>query len=307
MVKYANLRRKLASLGRQSRTSLRAFGPIMNSMYGKKTQRRIVRRRNVLRARPARFAMSKNVYRKNRAISSAMSRLAETKLLSVASINEVAPKAIQLGAIAYYSSFIMCDIPPGWDGNFNNLGGIQNSQGLGGNNRIGDYIYLKKTHLALQIDVNETSNYTGPMEYRMIVAKAKTGVLPVGYTYTPSTTLFLNNVGQPIGHGSPGVNGSDLMLQPINRRDWVVHSDRKFTLSSPDTGGGGMNYFYPSRKTCYLDLPYYAKTRINSSTNLPEDLDTHYIVMLYASCIGKDRSASDWEVSVRGTTSISDP
>ena len=298
---YAAMRRRLATLGRQSKRTLKGFKPIVDAMRRQ--------RRNVVsvRAPPvARFAFSQRRYRKNKRNSKALSSLAETKLLATTQFNEIVPKAIQTGAIAYYSSYIMCDRPPGWDPQFNNLAGIQTVQGLGGNNRIGDYVYFKKTHVNFQIDINETSSYTGPIEFRMICAKARTGVLPVGYTYTPSTTLFLNNVGAPIGHATSGVNGMDLMLQPLNRRDWVVHSDKRFTLSSPDTAGGGMNYFYPSRKNVLLNLPYYAKTRINSSSGFPEDLDTHYIVMIYASSIGKDRVASDWEVSVRGTTSFSD-
>lgn len=267
-------------------------------------------RRNLRRRRgrkPARFDVSRSVYRKNKRVSSMMSRMSETKLIPTIPFNETAPKTIQTGAIAYYAPFIMCNVPAGWDTNFNNLAGIQTAQGLGGSgNRVGDYIYLKKTHVNFQIDINETNAYQPPVEFRMIVAKAKMAVLPAGFTYTPSTTLFLNQVGFPVGHTTSGINGMDLMLQPLNKRDFVIHTDKKFTLSSPSTGGAGMNYYYPSRKNCIVNLPYYSKTRISTSTNLPEDLDTHYFVIFYASAIGKDRPASNWEVSVRGTTSYTD-
>ena len=258
--------------------------------------------------KPARFAVSTGKYRRNKALSSKMSSMSETKLISLSQMRNVVPLAIQGGVNvkAYYSSYILTSLPPGWDPYMNNLGGIQTTQGLGGHNRIGDYIYLKKTHMVFQIDMNETSNYTAPIEFRFIVAKARTGVLPVGYTYTPKTTLFLKEDGSPQGHGTSGIDGTDLMLQPLNKRDWVIYKDHKFTLTTPDTAGGGMNYFYPSRKNIFLNLPHYAKTRINTSTNLPEDLDTHYVVMIYASSIGKDRPADDWEVSVRGTTSFTD-
>lgn len=278
---FRNMRKKLAAKGRAIRG----------------------RRR---RAPPARFNFSKKRYNSNKALSKKASQMSETKLIACTQFEEKAPKAIQTGAIAYYSSYIMTNVPPGWDGNFNNLGGIATAQGTGGNNRVGDYIYLKKSHVNFQIDINETSGFTAPIEFRMIVAKARTGVLPVGYTYTPSTTLFLNTVGFPIGHATSGVTGTDLMLQPVNKRDWTVFKDMKFTLSSPDTAGGGMNYFYPSRKNVLLNLPYYGKCRVNTSTGLPEDLDTHYIIMIYGSSVGKDRSAADWEVSTRGTTSFTD-
>ena len=263
-------------------------------------------RRRYRRKRPARFAVSRAVYRKNKKISGRMSRLSETKLIATTPYNENAPKTIQTGAIAYYSPYIMTNLPPGWDSNFNVLNGIQTTQGLGGSNRVGDYVYFKKTHLAFQIDINETSTYQPPVEFRMIVAKPKGAVLPAGFTYTPSTTLFLSNTGTPIGHTTAGINGMDLMLQPLNKRDFVIHTDKKFTLSSPSTGGAGMQYYYPSRKNCLVNLPYYGKTRINTANGLPEDLDTHYFIIFYASAIGKDRPASNWEVSVRGTTSFMD-
>lgn len=263
---------------------------------------RFVRRRRY----PARFANSKATYNLNRRVSAIMNKMSETKLLQTQPFNESTPTAIQTAAIAYYWSGVMQSIPSGWDTSLHNLAGIVTTQGLGGFNRIGDYVYYKKTHLALQVDVNETSDFTAPVEFRFIIAKARQANTPAGVTDTPQTSLFLSNLGAPTGHAVSGVNGADLMLQPLNKRDWVIHRDQKFTLTTPTTGGGGMNFYYKSRKNLFVDLKYFAKTRVHPTTNQPEDLDAHYLVYLYASAIGKDRKADNWEVSVRGTTSFTD-
>lgn len=264
---------------------------------------RFVRRRRY----PARFAGSKATYNLNRRVSSIMNKMSENKLLQTQPFNESTPAAIQTAAIAYYWSAVMQSIPTGWDTSLHNLAGIVTTQGLGGFNRIGDYIYLKKTHLAFQIDINETSaEYVPPIEFRFIIVKARQSNQPAGLTDAPQTTLFLNNLGGTVGHATSGFNGADLMLQPLNKRDWVVYRDQKFTLSSPSTSGGGMNSFYKSRKNLFVDLKYYGKTRIHPGSNIPEDLDCHYLMVLYASSIGKDRKADSWEVSCRGTTSFTD-
>ena len=104
---------------------------------------RFVRRRRY----PARFANSKYTYNLNRRVSRIMNKMSETKLLQTQPFNESTPTAIQTAAIAYYWSGVMQSIPSGWDTSLHNLAGIVTTQGLGGFNRIGDYVYYKKTHL----------------------------------------------------------------------------------------------------------------------------------------------------------------
>jgi hypothetical protein len=114
-------------------------------------------------------------------------------------------------------------------------------------------------------------------------------------------------MGGPQGYFTSGVTGMDMINQLINKRDWVVHTDKRFTLSSPDEiTQSGYSGKYPCRKTWSVNLPYYAKTRIAPVTDALEDFDTHYLMLLFASSIGKDIVASNWEVSTRGTTSFTD-
>ena len=258
------------------------FKPLPSKIFIRPmNKRRFLRKKRKGRKYPARFNASKRTYNLNRAVAKAMNRMSENKLLMTQPFNESTPVAIQVGAIAYYWGGVIQSIPPGWDTSLHNLSGIVTTQGFGGNNRIGDYVYYKKTHLAFQIDMNASSEFDSPTQFRFIVVKQRGATLPAGVTDTPQTSLFLNNLGGPTGHSITGINGMDLMMQPLNKRDWVVHTDRKFTLSAGNAAGGGFNFKYPSRKDIMVDLKYYAKTRIHPTTNTPEDLDAHYLVYIY--------------------------
>jgi hypothetical protein len=169
------------------------------------------------RRMPARFNPSRSRFVRNKILSKQMSQMSETKLRPVQPFNELAGIPIQTGAIAYYQGFVMQDLPSGWDSSLSVLGGIKMAQGLTAQERIGDYVYFKKTHLSLQVDMNESSTILPPVEFRCIVVKARASNIPAGLTDTPQTSLFLNTIGAPEGYATSGVNGADLMLQPIFR------------------------------------------------------------------------------------------
>jgi len=236
--------------------------------------------------------------------------LAETKLLPTTVYNETPGIPIVTGALACYKGFVLQSIPTGWDSNLLTLSGIDVAQGVTGSTRIGNYVFYKRTHLSLQVDMNSLVYQAPPIEFRFVVAKSRQAVMPAGSTDQPQYTLFLDPVGSQIGYQTTGFNGADMMLQPLNKRDWVIFRDQKFTLSSPmmtDSDGGGVGYSgkYACRKNLRVNLNHFRKTRLSSS-NLPQDYDAHYLVYIFASCIGKDHVASNWEVSTRGTTSFMD-
>ena len=275
-----------------------------------------LRKRKSLRKRSgttiARFASSRFKYRKARRFSRMAGPTTETKLIPINHQDEIAAIPIQLGAQAHYRGFIMQSIPALWDNNLLSLGGIITQQGSSGVNRIGNYVYFKKTHITMEVQCNYITNGgRPPVEFRVVVCKAKMSAVPAGNTVLPQTALFLNEGGAPIGYQTSNVNGSDLMLQPLNRREWVIKTDKKFTLSHPfktDSDGGQVGYsgFYPVKKTFAMNLGYYKKTRINTGTNTPEDLDTRWLVFVFAASVGRDTSADSWEINMRGTTSFTD-
>jgi len=259
----------------------------------------------------ARFAQSKSRAFRSRKFSRKQTLTTETKLIPLVQKNEVNPGPIQTGAKAYYLAFIVGARPSAWDTSIMPLGGILTTQGVGGANRIGNFLYYQRTALRMQIDMDFNANSQPPVQFRMVVVKVRGQTQPAGITDPPQTTLFLSETGGHVGYQTTGFTGMDLMSAPLNRRDWVVFKDEKFTLSSPmrtDSNGGYAGYSgkYPNRKDVSLSLPYYKNTRISDISNLPEDLDTSYVVYLFASGIGKDFNANNWEVSTRGSTFFSD-
>lgn len=277
-------------------------------------RRRVVPRRNkfaVLRRGLTKFARTAASRRGiARAISqSTRNVLSETKLRQLNPGNEIIPEAIQTGALVYKKGFVLQNIPNLWDPTLYDMGGIDVASGVDGNQRVGNYVFYKKTTANFQIDMNFVTAARPPAEFRMIVCKAKQSAQPAGTTDLPQNSLFLNNVGAQIGYQTGGVTGMDIMLQPLNRRDWVIFKDTKFTLSHPlrtDSDGGQVGYSgkYPCRKNVRLGLNHFKKSRLVGDT--PQDYDAHYLVYIFASAIGKDLPANGWEVSLRGTTSYSD-
>lgn len=284
-------------------------------------------RKRVMRRRPpqARFNVSKKQYSMNKAISRAMSRMSETKLIACNNINGGAANGTPYKSIgsgtsptAYTWSGILQSIPLNWDASANNLGGITIAEGTGSNQRIGNYVYLKKTHLNFQVDALMSTENQPVLQFRLIVAKSRQATQPAGTTSYPQNTLFIDSIGTEQGHSSTGntaMNTFEVMNNPLNKRDWVVLKDRRFFLAQPvnipnvsGATGVGYNQKYPSRKNFRLDLPHYCKTRTTAS-GAPVDYDAHYIVYLYATAVGAVTNTylpDNWRVTMRGTTSYTD-
>jgi len=261
-------------------------------------------------ALPARFGFSKNRYYKNRSIAATLDRFSETKYQGITPINQKAPKAIQTGAVAFMSKYVVGGSPTSWT-DLEDLGGMTFTQGLATGNRIGDYIYLKKTHLNIQLDmkaVDDSSNV--PTEFRMIVCKQRRAANPAGTTRTPQATLFLDQEANDIGDATAGINGTDLMVQPLNKRHWQIHKDIKFRMSNPlvtptPTTSSSYSGFYPIMKRFSLDLPYYQKVHFDDS-NQPTNIDFHYLVFFYARSLDRESRADNFEINIRGNTQYND-
>lgn len=240
-----------------------------------------------------------------------LDKFAENKLNGLTAIDEQAPAAIQVGALANQISLVLGDIPSGWSG-FTNVDGVALSQGYGGGQYIGDYAYFCKTTMSLEIDMKKPvpggAGPFPPLEFRMIVGKARRAVYPSGITKDPAKTLFLDEEGQEFGHASSGKNGTDLMRQPLNRRAYTITQDKRFTLGPLlDTAAAtGYTGQYPPMKRMIISLPHFKKVHINGTTSKPDDYDYHWFVVLYARSINKDEAASQWEINMRGTTSWKD-
>lgn len=278
----------------------------------------------------ARFNFSKRRYGLNKAISNAMRNMSETKLIPCANINPGASngtptQVIGTGsnATAFRWAGVLQSIPTGWEGadgtvGVNSLAGMTIPQGTSSGQHVGNYVYLRKTHLNFQVDGLMATTNKPVLQIRLIVAKARQGVQPAGTTSYPQNTLFLNQAGNEQGHASTGnqaMNTFEVMNNPLNKRDWVILKDRRFYLSQPvnipaldGSTGVGYNQKYPVRHNFRLDLPHFVKAKIGGNGS-PVDYDARYIVYMYATAVGATTNTylpDNWRVAMRGTTSYTD-
>jgi hypothetical protein len=246
-------------------------------------------------------------YKQTKQLSTYVNQIAETKLISCVPENERQPVPIQTGAQATFVSFntgVTSLFPDSLA-----VDGISVPLGTAFNQRNGNYIYYKKTHFVIRTEMNATAN-APPIQFRMIVAKLRRQNSPEGVTALWDTTGFLDSAGLPFGHGTSGKTGLDLMMQPINKRQWVTYCDKKFVLQPyNDFVGSGTNIIYshyPASKEIQMNLPYFKKVYMTSS-NLPEDMAYRYIIVTYAHTLGRSGIPADsYEQSFRGTTSFAD-
>lgn len=274
--------------------------------------------RYVRKQLPARLRGSRSSYNTAKIVSKVLAATAEQKLLKINPQNEIAPTQVNagVGLNAYYTGFVLNSVPTGWEASVKNLGGVTITPGDKADERIGDYVYLKKTHLTFEIDAQPVSSdaHPVPMEYRMIVFKQRRSAMPTGRTVYPQDSLFIDEVGEVFGHADIAKDGSDIMLQPLNKRDWVIFADKRFkltnpTIYNPNGVANSWNWFnpkYESTKRISVSLPHFGKAHYDPVTHKPNNIDTFYGVFIYARPMGKDYAANDWEVNCRGTTSYTD-
>lgn len=268
------------------------------------TKKKSYGRKRTVRSLPPRFRASKQRYYINKQINTMLNRYSENKLIACADSNQLAPTAIQTGAQAYFVAYNI-GISPTFTGSYI-LNGIRILQGVDQQSRIGDYIYLQKTHLSIKLEMTNANTVT-PTQFRMLVIKLRRYNNPAGVTSVPEESLFLEPDGTKFGHATSGKTGLDLMMQPTNKRDWVILKDIKFTLQNFNqlSSTTAIYNHYPCYKDIQVNLPYYKKTKYGGS-NLPIDMDYRYTVIFYAHNVSRETSSEDFEVTTRGTTSYKD-
>lgn len=247
-----------------------------------------------------------------RTYSKYTSQQAEKKLVGITERNKRTPIAIQSGAIASYRGFVMGSKPSAWSGTWDDMNGIVIPKGDNEYNRNGQYVYLKHSNVFFNLDCGNQTTFGCVQEFRVLVFRARRQVNPTGVYYNPSTAMFLNDTGAPIGHETAGVNGTDLMFRMTNKRDFIIKHDRRFCLSPvfvSDSDGGGVRASgnYPVYKNFRFKLPYNKKTRYSTS-DLPEDCPYHWGILVYSRSIGKNVSTvGQSEMNMRGNTVFLDP
>ncbi len=286
----------------------------------------------------ARTNFSKRRIGLNRQIFKAMRNYGETKLVPTINVSPSGdgdalgvPNARMVGGQGgtpqsdyYYAAILGGSLPLNWDPNIRKLGGLSIAEGVKNNERIGDYVWLKKTHLTMQLEMQATTNPLHcPIQFRLIVVKQRAATVPTGLVYHPEASLFIQNDGTNSGYESNGgptadvrtMNAFQVQNMPLNKRNWVVFRDQRFQLSPPAPSDGNANNFYssrlPTRKNITINLNHFKKTKYQDvdgdNKNKPLNYDGRYLVFIFAQSMGIINSqASAWQLHMTGTTSFTD-
>lgn len=266
----------------------------------------------------ARTYISKNRTKVNNMVYNAMKKFSESKIIATAKFTNSNPLNIQPGDTTFWWGGCLgpnniIDVP--WAGDWNALGGISTFQGDRAQERTGNYIYLNKTHLTFQIDMRARNNEEcSVQEFRVILFKTRRATSPVAKFPEPVRELFLDEIGNPFGHETVGKTGNDLMLQPLNKRQFVVFMDKRFLLS-PQLVNNGQFEGYNSKYASYKRIPMNCFHKIKCRIPLPQDpgqpafpsnYDYFYGVAIYARPVEPTTPADTWLVSARGSTTFMD-
>lgn len=261
----------------------------------------------------ARIQVSKRKYSKNKNLTKTLANISETKYSPLREVNELAPIQVNINRLLYANHFRTGPAVGSDPAGITGIEGFGITQGTDQNQRNGSYVYLKKTHLSVQLTAGPAEQCF-PKEYRIILFKRRRNNNIISNPPSVNTELFLKPDGRPFGQGSGGANPTwreiDFFLQPVNKKSFVVYKDMKCILTNPiepsTTGGNFYNQKYPSAKTMTFDLPHYKKTHYNDTLNQPDTYDANWYVFIYARALGIDNPADTWEISTRGTTTFTD-
>jgi len=195
--------------------------------------------------------------------------------------------------------------------------------------RNGDYMYIKKTHLKMELQMIPQSS-TGDLvngnssttSFRFMVVKANRKYNKLGNSPIAAESLFITEENEEFGFSNPSQPVFSNMYQPINKRKWLVYRDQRFTLSTPaqeyvDTSVPGevnaintANNKYPVRKLITLDLPVYKKTHFPSDSRTPDSIDTQWLIIIQSTrtnyCAQNVDAPKNMKLNILGTTCATD-
>lgn len=261
--------------------------------------------------RPTRYGYSRSVLRKNLKVARVMSMFAEKKYKALTPQDEVAPAPIAVGSPTYWLGYVLGKtVPVTWVSPtaWNTLNACEFIHGIGNNTREGRYMYLNNTTVNCSVHMNAQERNTPPVQFRMVVFKARRATTPTGVSYNPGESLFLNSEGTPVGFNA-GMLGNDIMLQPLNKRAWIILQDKRFTLqapmASPSNETSSFQGKYASYKRMRINLNHQIKAAFNA-VDLPENYDYNFGIVIFSNGIGNDTLSNQWEFNLRGTTTAFD-
>ncbi len=277
------------------------------------------------RSKPSRLRVSKTRYTLNRAIAKQINNMTENKFRGYTG-DCLVPQAKPGGAqpISYHllnTGASLTGLPLFTPMNLFSFPG-----GDGPTERNGNYLYIKKTHLKMEVQMLPTTvaaplqTLNSVTEFRLMIVKANRKYNKLGNSPLPDNSLFLNTQNDQFGINDTGSTTFINMQQPINKRKWLVYKDMRFTLSPPSKEAidsapeqwafNAANPKYPVKKFISLDLPIYKKCHFESDQDVPDNVDTQWLMILQGVrsnyCTTSVAAPRDYRLNILGTTSASD-
>lgn len=267
----------------------------------------------------------------NKAVSKQLEGVVETKLIPLSKERQVVPVPIWTTALSASPTHVWGGCfgvkPSSWSSGlfsgatqYDNLGGFAMPTGPGAGQRIGDYVYMKKSVLSLNVQMepqNDSVRPISPYRFRMIVFKPKSRVRTVGDPSDPTQDLFINEIGNNFGHGTQTTSYMDIHQSLLNKRDYTIISDKKFMLSHPqfnmpdnaNTSNPLRNVAgrqYSCSKDMRITIPWEKKVRYDLTNQVPADLNVSVGFLLLGQSVDNTQASELFNVSYQGTTIYQD-
>lgn len=237
-----------------------------------------------------------STYRKNKHIAKSIKTIAETKkIVGQELLNQVPIVTVPNSKVySYYYDF--ANAAPNPFGTALDCTTI--AQGVGADERTGNYAYLKNIQGALRIAMttpvdSSTPEFNQPVRFKAIFFKQKRVYAPAGVQFDPTEDIFLTPGGDKTGPGREvlGVQSMSTLqffAAPFNTRNFKIGMVKNFTLGPPmnlgDNAHAGMsnsqsNSNLKTHKIIKFSLPIYQKVKYDRD-NHPEDRDCHWRLMI---------------------------
>ena len=251
------------------------------------------------KSKPSRLRVSSTRTYLTKAIARQINNMSENKFVGhtvVCAGTQPKPAGTQPISYFFYNTGLTLTQP----GNsmFNAMGLYTFPKGDNSNQRNGDYMYIKKTHLKMEFqmlpfsDNSALAGLSSLTEFRVMIVKANRKFNKLGESPIAGESLFLGTENEQYGFASTTFSTYSNMQQPINKRKWLVYMDKHFTLTTPaqeyndltpdqvtaiNTAASGR---YPSKKFLNINLPIYKKCHFPSDQNVPDSVDTQWMLIV---------------------------
>jgi len=294
-----------------------------------KTKRKKYSKRNA----PSRLRVSATRATVNKQISRALNNYGESKFQGYTeSCGAIQAKPAGTQPISYFFYNTGETLTQPGNSMFTPMNLYEFPKGDNATERNGDYMFLKKSHLKIEIQMLPFRSSdlliagSSTTAFRVMIVKANRKYNKLGNSPIAGQSLFLTTENDQFGFGVPGGTSTAStfanMRQPINKRKWLVYKDVHFTLSTPsqeyqDTSIpadvqaiNAANPKYPVNKLMNIDLPIYKKTHWDPDEVTPDNVDTQWLLVIQAVrtnyCNPGIQAPRNININILGTTSASD-